>query len=88
MRQVVKNEWDIILSDEYEKKYFAELVNFVNSEYLFGMVNNGSHGANSQSKMSKILQEMTPRRKTSLTEKLIELNPGLPNKPGAVIVIW
>ena len=33
MKSVVKNDWDKILQDEYEKAYFKELVNFVNEEY-------------------------------------------------------
>lgn len=33
MINVVKNEWDNILSEEYKKEYFLKLVNFVNGEY-------------------------------------------------------
>ena len=33
MKNVIKNDWDNILSEEYEKNYFKELVNFVNLEY-------------------------------------------------------
>lgn len=33
MKNVVKNDWDNILQLEYEKKYFKELVCFVNKEY-------------------------------------------------------
>ena len=33
MKKVIGNTWDIILQEEYEKKYFTNLVKFVNKEY-------------------------------------------------------
>jgi len=59
---------------------------YTNPSYLLGAKGSASFG--SQSKLSKILSEISPRRKSVLTKTIIDANPGLTNTPGAVVILW
>lgn len=69
--------------DFYNSSYLSpkRLLNFTNNT-------NNNYSTQTRSKMTKILENISIRRKSELTDLLIKLNAGAPAKNGAVLILW
>ena len=69
--------------DFYNSSYLSpkRLLNFTNNT-------NNNYSTSTRSKMTKILENISVRRKSELTELMKELNAGAPAKNGAVLILW
>ena len=69
--------------DFYNSSYLSpkRLLNFTNNT-------NNNYSTSTRSKMTKILENISVRRKSDLTELMKELNAGAPAKNGAVLILW
>lgn len=63
---------------------------FINPLNELGYTNNtlNIYSSSTKSKMSKIIDTISIRRKSTLTDFVSNLNPGAINKDGAVLILW
>lgn len=63
---------------------------YISPERVLGFSSNtlNSQNADSKSKMSKIVDTISVRRKSVLTELISSLNAGSPRRNGAVLILW
>lgn len=64
--------------------------NHLAPEYILGFDNNtnNTYSHTMKSKMSKLIDEISVRRKSALTEIIKNLNAGSPDRNGAVLILW
>lgn len=77
------------------QQYFYLNFDFYNSSFInplneLGYTNNilNVYNSSTKSKMSKIIDTISIRRKSTLTEFISNLNPGAVNNNGAVLILW
>ena len=62
--------------------------NYGSLKFNFDFKDSSLHNGNSTSHMSEILSNMYALRQNDCINKVIEANPGAPNKNGGIVILW